>query len=189
MQMQRPPVNGTADAGVREFVDEFVPVDVQKLQIQPDRKQMPGTNAIRFVRRHLDLPNRRKTLDVLLRDLFALPTHCLSAIQLMDTDRSRNVRQVVLETRRHDLVIPASVSRVPTPCIVRQTVKRHELHPLREPCIVGNCHSAFAGGDGLVCVERIAGDAFGAVGAMLPRCVLVRSPTCRESMRGIFDDP
>src|SRR5437762_8651482 len=38
MRMQWPPVNGTADAGTLEFIDELVAVDVQVLQFQPDRK-------------------------------------------------------------------------------------------------------------------------------------------------------
>ena len=108
--MERSPVNRTADAGLREFIDEFVPVDVQTFQIQPDGKEMPGTNAIRSVRRHLDLLNLRKTLKVLPRDLFALLTHCLGAIQLMYADGRRDIRKVVSETGCYDLVIPASVS-------------------------------------------------------------------------------
>src|SRR5437773_8217805 len=103
-------MNGTADTGTLEFIDELVAVDVQVLQFQPDRKQVPGKDAIRFARRQLDLFKLRKAFDVLLRDLFALLTHCLGAIQLMYADGRRDIRKVVFETGRHDLVIPASVS-------------------------------------------------------------------------------
>ena len=108
--MQWPPVNGTADAGTLEFIDEFVSVDVQALQFQPDGKQVPGKDAVRFVSWQLDLLNLRKAFDVLLRDVFALLTHRFSAIQLMYADGRRDVGKVVLEPGRHDLVIPGSVS-------------------------------------------------------------------------------
>src|SRR5437867_3696557 len=63
MRMQRPPVNGTADASTLEFIDELVAVDVQVLQFQPDWKQVPRKDAIRFARRQLDLFKLRKTFD------------------------------------------------------------------------------------------------------------------------------
>src|SRR5437773_8255305 len=68
-------------------------------------------------------------------------------------------------------------------------MKRHELHSLGQSPVVRHCHAAFTGGDCLVCVEGIAGDAFGAVAPVLPGCVLVISPTGRKSMCRIFDDP
>src|SRR5215510_9983339 len=46
MQMQRPPMHGTAYAGLRQLLDEFIAVDRQSRQSEPDREQVPGMDPI-----------------------------------------------------------------------------------------------------------------------------------------------
>src|SRR5262245_56650468 len=111
--MQRPPVHGTAYAGLRQLLDEFITVDRQSRQSEPDREQVPGMAPITIPYGKLDLFHPGELVPVGGGYSFALASHLLGARQLMDADGGGDVGHVVLESGRDDSVIPAPAPRVP----------------------------------------------------------------------------
>src|SRR5262245_52643668 len=121
--MQRPPMHGTAYAGLRQLLDEFITVDRQSRQSEPDREQVPGMDPITIPYGKLDLFHSRERVPVGGGYSFAIASHLLGARQLMDADGGGDVSHVVFETGRGDPVIPAPAPRVPVPSIAGKPVQ------------------------------------------------------------------
>src|SRR5215470_10447706 len=128
--MQRPPMHGTAYAGLRHPLDEFITVDRQSGQSEPDREQVPGMDPITIPYGKLDLFHLGERVPVDGNYSFALASHLLGARQLMDADGGGDVSHVVLESWRYDPVIPTPAPRVPVPGVAGKPVQRHQFHPL-----------------------------------------------------------
>ena len=72
-------------------------------------------------------------------------THRLTAPQLTDPNRGAYIREVILEPRLNDLIIPtASSAAVPIPRVVREAVQRHQSHPIGRRGDRVDGHAAFA---------------------------------------------
>src|SRR5262247_393223 len=128
--MQRSPMHGTGYAGLRQLLDEFITVDLQSRQSEPDREQVPGMDPITVPYGKLDLFHSGERVPVSGDYSFTLASHLLGARQLMDADGGGDVGHVVLESWRDDPVIPVPALRVPLPRVAGKPVQRHQFHPL-----------------------------------------------------------
>ena len=89
-----------------------------------------------------------------LRDLRAPLRERVRLLELLQPDRRGDVGQVVLEARRHDLVVPARhLCGEPVERVAAHAVQAHHLRALGQRRIARHQHAAPAGGDGLVGVK------------------------------------
>src|SRR5215468_5379752 len=166
--MQRSPMHGTAYAGLRQLLDEFITVDCQSRQSEPDREQVPGMDPITIPYGKLDLFYLGERVPVGGGYSLAFVSHLLGARQLMNADGGGDVGHVVLESGRNDSVIPAPTLRVPVPRVAGKPVQRHQFHPLGQNSVIGDGHAAFAGSYGFVRIEGEASYSGGSLPASPP---------------------
>src|SRR5437867_1446587 len=112
MKVKRSPVDGRSNSEMTQRTDELAAIDGQLLQSQLDRKQVPRVDSIGRVRWQLDLLDIPEQFDIAARNLLAPPPHVFGAGELVNADRGGEVGEVVLESGRDDLVIPAPFARV-----------------------------------------------------------------------------
>src|SRR5215468_5872058 len=187
--MQRSPMHGTTDAGLRQLLDEFITVDRQSRQPEPDREQVPGMDPIITPYGKLDLFHPGERVPVDGGYSLALASHLLGARQLMDADGGGDVSHVVLESGRDDPVIPVPAPRVPVPRVAGKPVQRHQFHPLGQKSVIGDGHAAFSGSYGFVSIEGEASYSGGSLSASPPGIAGAAPPGSRESMRGVLHNP
>ena len=95
----------------------------------------------------------REALEVASGDRGPRRAQLRRPLQLDQPDRRREVRQVVLEPGRLDLVVPAAGGRVALPGVAADAVEAHRPRPVGERRVVGREHPALAGRDRLGRVE------------------------------------
>ena len=89
-----------------------------------------------------------------LRQVLALVLEALDALQLVQAQGCGDVGQVVLEARRHDLVVPAGhLGREAVEGIAVDAVQAHDLGARGQLGAARDQHAALARGHGLVGVE------------------------------------
>src|SRR5262245_26114225 len=184
--MQRSPMHGTAYAGLRQLLDEFITVDRQSRQSEPDRKQVPGMDPITIPYGKLDLFHPGERVPVGGGYSFAIASHLLGARQLMNADGGGDVRHVVLESGRDDPVIPASAPRIPVPRVAGKPVQRHQFHPLGQEGVIGDRHAAFAGSYGFVRIEGEASYSGGSLSASPPGIAGGAPPGSRKTRHAVL---
>jgi Fe-S-cluster containining protein len=153
VQVQRDVVDAAADAGGVECLDQRVAADGGVIG-QAQHVEVPRVHFARCGARRQDQRQVGQQFVVQRRELRALLLEALRALQLVDAHRGGDVGQVVLEARRHDLVVPARhLGGEAVEGVAVDAVQAHHLHPCRQGRVAGHGHAAFARGDGLVGVE------------------------------------
>src|SRR5262249_27586209 len=112
MKMKRAPVNAGADSAAIELPDEIVAIDVESLQAQPKRIEVPGVLSIGPRGWQLDLGHTPQKLGIARGDAPSRRGQSRRLAQLLPPERRSQVREVVLEPRGKDLVVPAAARAV-----------------------------------------------------------------------------
>ena len=181
MQVQRDVVHAGADAGGEQALDEGVAVDAGAVA-QAQYIQVPGMRVARRRPRRRDNRQAGQRRVVQSGKFGAALLECARLLQLLQPERGGDVGQVVLEARRHDLVVPArhrggeAVER-----IAAHAVQAHHARPRGQLGVARDQHAAFAGGDGLVGVEAEDGGVAG------QRADQLAADRRRQRMGGVFD--
>src|SRR5262245_15565136 len=82
----------------------------------------------------------------------------VAPLKLLDANRSRNVRQVVFESRVENFVVPRTFLGIAFPSVMADPVETHYPHSLCPFRVLCRRHPAFAGGDRFGRVEGKTGD-------------------------------
>jgi hypothetical protein len=119
---------------------------------------------------------------VLLGDGAARRGEALGLGELVQAQRGGDVGQVVLEARRHHLVVPTRhLGGEAVEGVAVHAVQAHHPGPVRELFVARHQHAALAGGDGLVGVEAEHG------GGGRQRADLAALVGGGQCMRGVLD--
>src|SRR5882762_7443890 len=89
-----------------EFTNKAVPINAKLIQTKSENIQVPSGLTPGTDRRDLQARDGAERVIVAARDLLAKPTHFRALLQLDETDRSLQVRQIVFIARVCHFVIP-----------------------------------------------------------------------------------
>ncbi len=129
-----------------KLLDEARPVDLQAVKVEAEHVQVPGVIHASALHRRLQRLNLRERRLILRHNLPPPRLHCLKPLKLHQPDSRLNVRHVVLEARRNNLVVPRAFRAVALPGIAVHAVQGEHPRPLDALRRAGQ-HAAFAGGE------------------------------------------
>jgi len=113
--------------------------------------------------------------------------HFIGLAQLMDADGGGDIGEIVFKAGRSDLVVPGAIGGVSFPCVARDAVQGHEPHAVGMFVGLSAGHSALAGGDGFVGVERVAANLGGTADGQ-PGLVFIFAIPRGATVSRVFDD-
>ena len=128
MQVDGDEVDGCADTALAQFADELVAVDAKPIELQPDRVEVPGVLDIVAYERPRDLGQAGEEGVIAAGDLGAALLERRELADLVDTDRSLNIRHRVVEAGGQDLVLGAALFRVAIPRVLTEPVEAEQPH-------------------------------------------------------------
>ena len=181
VQVQRDVVHAHANAVGKQALDQLVTVDLCVIA-QAHHVQMPRVQVTDMHRtRRQDQRQVSQSLVIARGNLLAAGLEARQALELVQAHGRGDVGQVVLETGRDDLVVPARhLGGEAIKSIAVDAVQAHDLGARRQRRIARHQHAALTGRHGLVGVEaehhRIA----------LQRANALPLPGRRQRMGSVF---
>src|SRR5581483_6980564 len=105
MQMERLEMEPDADVRAEERIHDVVPRDAERVEAEPDDEQMPGVpRRVSHRAQHLDVRDPVERLRVPAGDSRPRRDELLEPRELRDAEGRVEIRHVVLEAERYDLV-------------------------------------------------------------------------------------
>src|SRR5262245_56939848 len=154
VQVERLEMESDADVRVEELLHDGVPPEPELFEPQAHDEEVPRVpSRIGHGREHLDRRQGGEGLAVPAGDARPRREELLEAGELGEAERGLDVRQVVLEAERDDLVVGERALPVPAPRVAADAVEAEKAETVRERGIVRRHHAALAGRDRLDGVE------------------------------------
>src|SRR5688572_24696624 len=129
MEVQWDEMHRGGDAFAPQPFDELIAADRQRRQVELQDVEMPGVQPETRVAWHQTGVKIGEAVAVRPRDVLTALLEFRHAWKLRQSQRRRDVGEVVLESEVGDLVIPVTAGGVAIPCVSAQPVQAHQLHP------------------------------------------------------------